>query len=124
MQLVRQYVQQYFGVRIGTQMAAVIANQKLGQLIVIGQISVVSKTDTIGRIDVERLRLTRPGSSCGRIANVANTDVALETHHVPASKYVPHETIALALFQSVFVTPRHDAGGILTAVLHDRQRTV
>jgi hypothetical protein len=48
--------------------------------------------------------------------NVADAGVAGQTQHVTMTKHVPHETVALALLQTI-LAPGHDAGGILPPML-------
>ena len=55
LQLVREDIEQHFGIGIGRQVAAVLTNQHVSQLVVIREIAVVREADTVGRIHIERL---------------------------------------------------------------------
>jgi hypothetical protein len=53
-----------------------------------------------------------------------DTDMTLQTKHVAVSEDVPDQAITAALLQAVLRAPRHDAGSILTAMLHHGQRVI
>ena len=56
LQLMRKDIQQYFRVGVRIEMPPVFAGEQPGEFIIVGQITVVSQADTVGRIDVKRLR--------------------------------------------------------------------
>jgi hypothetical protein len=103
--------------------STVLFSEHLGQLIVVGQIAVMTQTDAVWRIYIERLRFSGSRPPRRRIAYVTNTDIAREAQHVPVTKHITHQTIALALPQAV-LAPGYDARGILAAMLQDSQCVV
>ena len=123
LQLRGKHVQQHLGVRRGVEMAPILVNEDRGELRGVRQIAVVRKTDAVGRIDVERLRFGGAIAAGGRVAHVADADVALQLHHVVLLEHVAHEAAALAHVQLAFARG-HDAGRILPAVLQHGQRVV
>ncbi len=54
---------------------------------------------------------------------MADTDISRQAKHMPGAKDIPHQTIALALLQTVRA-PGHDAGRILAAMLENGERIV
>ena len=82
-----------------------------------------AEADAVGRIHVERLRLGGAVAAGGRIAHVADADVAGELEHVPLLEHVAHQACALARAQPP-LEGGHDAGRILAAVLQHRQRII
>ena len=89
----------------------------------VGQIAVVRQADAVGSIDVERLRLGGAVAAGGRIAHVADADVARQLQHVLLLEHIAHQAGALARAQPA-LEGGHDAGGILAAMLQHRQRIV
>ena len=122
-QFVREHVQQHLGVVIGAQVTSILARQQLREILVVGQVAVVRETDAVRRIDVKRLGLRRTRAARRRIADMANTDVAAQSHHVAGAEHVAHETVGLALLQA-FLAPSDDTGAVLTAMLHDGQGVI
>ena len=59
----------------------------------------------------------------GGIADVADADIALELDHVLLLKHIAHQPGVLAHEQLAGLAG-HDAGGILAAVLQNRQRVI
>ena len=47
LQLVREHIEQHFGIRVGRQMPAIFANQQLSQLVVVRQVAVVREANTV-----------------------------------------------------------------------------
>jgi hypothetical protein len=123
LQLGSEHVQQHFGIGSGVEVAAILARYHLGELGGVGEVAVVREADAIGRVDVERLRLGGAVTAGGRIAYVADADVAPELEHVMLLEHVAHQPRALAHAQRAF-RGHHDAGGILAAVLQHRQRII
>ena len=121
LQFVCQDIQQHLGIRVSAQVTAILANQELCKLVVVSQIAVVCKANTVGRIHVERLcfgRLCAPGR---RVANVTNANVAFQAHHMLATENVAHQTVTLALLEAELLAPGHDARRVLAAVLQHGQ---
>ena len=123
LQLAREHVEQHFGIRRRVEVAAIFADQHVGELRRVGQVAVVREADAVRRVDVERLRLGRAVATGRRIAHVADADVALQLQHVPLLEHVAHEADVLAQEQLAFVLG-HDARGILAAVLQHGQRVI
>ena len=90
LQLVREHIQQYLGIRVGAQVAPVLPGQELGQLVMVGQVAVMREADAIRRIHVERLRFGGLGTARGRIPNMADADVPGQSQHMPVPEYVAH----------------------------------
>ncbi len=104
-------------------MAAVLAGEDLGQLGGVGEVAVVGKTDAVGRVHVERLRLGGAVAAGGRVAHVADTQLPLQLKHVVLLEHVAHQARALARVQLTFIGGG-DAGGVLAAVLQHRECVV
>src|SRR5210317_1957400 len=54
---------------------------------------------------------------------MTDTHVAGQAQHVPVTKHIPHQSIALALVQTV-LTPGDDTGGVLATMLQHGQRII
>jgi hypothetical protein len=119
LQLGGEYVQQHFGVRLGVEVAPILARDHFGELRGIGQIAVVGQTDAVGRIDVKGLGLGRVVTAGSRITHMAYADMAAQLEHVMLFEDIAHQTLALADEQLALLRG-HDAGGILPAVLQYR----
>ena len=119
----REDVQQHFGVRVGTQVPAILAHQQVRKLVVIGQVAVVRKADAVGRIDIEGLRLGRLRPTRRRVAHVADAHVAGKAQHMAGAEHVPYQPVGFALFQSL-LAPGDNACRILATVLHHRQAVI
>jgi len=104
-------------------MPPVLMDEDGGQLRGVGEIAVMRKTNAVGRIDVERLGFGGAVAACGRIAHMADADVALQLHHVMLLKDVAHQARALPDIKLAFARG-HDARCILAAVLQHGQRIV
>ena len=123
LQLGGEYVQQHFRIRFAVEMAPILADQHLRQFGGVGQVAVVRQADAIGCVHEERLRLRGSVATGGRIAHVADTDLAGELEHVLLFEDVAHEARAFARAQAP-LEGRHDARGVLTAMLQHRQRVI
>ena len=124
LQLVRQYVEQHFGIGTGVDMAQILPEHLFLQLRRVGQVAVVREHHAEGRIDVERLRFRRIGRRARRrIAAMGDTHVARQSAHVARAENVAHEAGALVHEKGV-VLARGDAGRILSAMLQDHQPIV
>jgi hypothetical protein len=102
---------------------SIFPNQHLGQLASIGQIAVVSQADAVRRIDVEGLRILRTVGTGGGVTNMADADVALELEHVLLLKHIAYQAGVLA-HEKLAALRRHDARGVLAAVLQHCQRVI
>src|SRR5690554_6761170 len=69
------------------------------------------------------LGLRLAGGAGGRVAHVADAQVALEAGHVASVEDVPHQPVALAQ-QEAALMPGHHAGGVLSAMLKHRQGVI
>ncbi len=123
LQLGRQHIEQHFGIGTGIEMAAVLAHQHLGKFARVRQVAVVAETNAVRRVHVERLRVIRAVCAGGGIADVPDPDVALEFEHVLLLKHIAHQPRILA-HEEFAVLRGHDAGGILAAMLQNRQRVI
>src|SRR5262245_30731455 len=118
-----EYVEQDFRVGLGVQVATILAHQYLGELGHVGEITVVTKADAVGRVHIEGLRFGSAVTSRRRITNVPDAIVALQLQHVPLLEDIPHQAAALAL-EKLAILRGHDARGVLAAMLQNRQRIV
>src|SRR5437899_2444950 len=123
LQLGSEDVQQHLGIRGGVEVTAVLADQDLRELGGVGEVAVVPEADAVGRVDVERLRLGGAVAAGGRIAHVADADVALELEHVMLLEDVAHESAALAHVE-LALAAGGDAGGVLAAMLQHRESVI
>ena len=122
-QFVREHVEQHLGVRAGIDMAQIGGEQLLLELIGVGQVAVVGQGDAVGRIDIERLGFGLARRTGGRVADMTDAHIALQPLHVTRMEHVPYQPVVLAQQKATFI-PGHHAGGILSAVLQDRQRVI
>jgi hypothetical protein len=76
----------------------------------------VTERDSVGRIDVERLRLGGHRGTGGGITHLPDTDISFKALHMTGMKDVPHQPVVLAQVQPSLVTS-HDTGSILPAML-------
>src|SRR4029077_3607751 len=81
------------------------------------------EADAVGRVDVEGLRLGGVVAAGGRVAYVANADIALEPEHVVLLEHVADQPPALADGE-LPLARGGDASGVLAAVLQHRERIV
>ena len=122
-QLAREHVEQHFRIGAGVEMTEVFADQHFRELGGVRQVAVVPEADAVRRVDVERLRFGGGVAARGRIAHVADADVALQAQHVALLEDVAHQAVLLA-HEQLAVVAGHDAGGVLAAVLQHRQRVI
>jgi len=120
LQFVGENIEQDLGIRACAQVPAILFCQHLGQFVVICQIAVVTQTNTVGRIHIERLRFGSPRTTRRWVANMTDADITGEAQHMTLSKCVADKTVALALPQSVFA-PGYDACCILSPMLQHGQ---
>ena len=81
------------------------------------------QADAVGGVDVEGLRLGGAVAAGGRVAHVADADVALQLEHVVLLEDIAHQACALAHVE-LALAGGGDAGGILAAVLQHGERIV
>ena len=82
----------------------------------IGQISVVTKADPVGRIHIKGLRQGRAFTAGCGVTYMADAHGATQALHVILPKHVAHETDRLALLK-IAIGKRHDARSILATML-------
>ena len=111
-ELVREHVQQHFGVGVGVEVAVILLLDEPLQLVGVDEIAVVREADAVRRVHVERLRLRKARAAGRRVAHVPEADVARELQHVALEEHVADQAVALANAQAAAVV-RHDAGGVL-----------
>src|SRR3989344_650925 len=123
LQLVRENIEQDLGIRIGVDVAQVLAVQLVLQLIGIREITVVRQRQAIGGVHVKRLGLGRGIAARGGIAHVADAHVALEAEHVALLEHVAHLAVVLAQMDALILAGE-DTRGILTAMLQNQHAIV
>ena len=122
-ELVREHVEQHFGVGIRVEVAVILLLDEAFELVGVDEVAVVRETDAVRRVHVERLRLGNRRAAGRRITDVPEADVTAELEHVPLLEHVADEAVALADAQASRVV-RHDARGVLASVLQHRERIV
>ena len=124
LELQRQHVEQHLGIGVGVDVAEIELEELALQRLAVGQVAVVRERDAERRVDVERLRLELRGRAArGRIAAVADADVAEEVAHVARAEHVAHVAARLVHVERRAVVG-DDAGGVLAAVLQQQQPVV
>ena len=124
LQLVRQHVEQHFGIGIGVDVPQILQVHLALEFVGVGQVAVVRQHDAERRIDVERLRLVGVvGRTGGRIATVADSPVADQVAHVARAEHVAHQARPLVHVELRAVCGG-DAGGVLPAMLEHLQAIV
>jgi hypothetical protein len=123
LQLVREHVEQHFGIGIGVDVAAIVLEHLAAQRLGVDQVAVVRERDAERRVHVQRLRLGGTFGTGGRITAMTDADAAAQRQHAVAIEHVAHEAAALVQAQAVAVDGG-DAGGVLAAVLQDGERVV
>ena len=123
LQFVGKDIEQDFRVGAGIDVTQVLTEQVLHQGLGVGQIAVMSQGNTVGRIDIKRLRLGRGGATRSGIAHMADTHISLQAQHMAGMKHVAHQTVVLSQVQPVVVTG-HDAGSILATMLQYGQTVI
>src|SRR5690606_13466316 len=123
LQAVREHVEDDLGIGFGVEMPPVGMEQRLLQLAGVDEIAVVDDGNAERRVGVERLRLVRAGGAGGGIAHVANADVALQLFHAFLVEHVRDQAIVLVDVNPA-IRPRENSGGVLSAMLQDRQGVI
>src|SRR5690625_6940057 len=104
-------------------MAQIGLKQILVQFSGVGEVAVMGQGNAVRRVDVERLCQRRAGASGGWIAHMANTNVTRQTLHMAGTENIPYQAVGFLLRQLTAVA-RHDASGVLAAVLQYGQSIV
>jgi hypothetical protein len=102
--LVREDVQENFRIRVGVDVAAIVAKHLDLELFTVGEIAVVSQRNAERRIDIERLRLLFTGRPCRRIAALPDAGVTQQRTHVPGAEYIAHQAIRLVHAERIAAT--------------------
>ena len=124
LQFVRENVEQHFGIRIGIDVPQVLAEQIAFELIGIGQVAVVPEHEAERRIDVERLRFRgRPRRARCGVTRVPDAAGAEQAAHIAGAEDVAHHALGL-VHEELALQQRHDAGGILAAMLQHEEPVV
>ena len=122
-QFMGEYVQQDFRIRVGIQMPAIVSDDQPRELVGVDQIAVVSQGNSVGRIDVKRLRLGHARRTRRGIPDMPESDIASQPHHVVLLEDIADQAGALAQVQlTAFLG--HDARGVLPPVLEIGQGIV
>ena len=123
-QLVRQDVEQHFRVAVGVDVAVIGLENFLLERMRVGQVAVVHQDQAIGRVDVEGLGLFfTEGVACGRVAHLAQANVAWQGAHVARAKNVAHHPLGFVHVELVALLC-DDARRVLAAVLQEQQGVV
>jgi hypothetical protein len=102
LQLMRQDVEQDFGIGIGIDVATIQPEHLALELLGVGQVAVVPENDTEGRVHVKRLRLGKVVGRTGcRIAHMADTPVTRERAHIAGAENVAHQPRALVQVKGI-----------------------
>jgi hypothetical protein len=91
----------------------------------VGQVAVVHQHDAEGRVDVERLRLFLAVGIAGRrVAHLAHAQLPGQARMLRVRNTSRTMPLALCMKNLRPCVARHDAGGVLAAVLQQQQRVV
>ena len=105
-------------------MAQIAGINGADKLIGIGEIAVVRERDAVGRVHIKRLRLGRAGRARGRVAHMADAIIADEALHLALAENIAHEAVVLVQKKTTVPVAGCDPGGILPAMLQNRQRVI
>ena len=122
-ELVREHVEQHFGIGLGVDVAAVLLEHLAPQRVGVDQVAVVRQRDAVRRVDVERLGFVGAVAAGGRVAAMADADAALEQRIAASSNTSLTRPLPLCT-RSLRAVGRGDAGGVLAAVLQHGQAVV
>jgi hypothetical protein len=95
----------------------------VAQFIGVGQIAVVGNTDTIGRVNIKRLRQSWTRAAGRRITNMADANVTHQSCHMLIEEDISRQADAFANMKFTIVVG-DNTSGILTAMLQDSQRII
>ncbi|MNI55712.1 hypothetical protein D3C73_1106780 [compost metagenome] len=122
-QFISEHVQQHFAVRIGIDVAAVLLEHLLAQVLGVDQVAVVGQRDAVRRIDVERLCLVHAFRASGRVAHMGDTDTAFQGGHGACIEDIADQASSLLHPQAAAVDGG-DARRVLAAMLEDGQAVI
>ena len=122
--LMRENIEQRLRIRMRVDMAQIAGINGADKLIGIGEIAVVRERDAVGRVHIKRLRLGRAGRARGRVAHMADAIIADEALHLALAENIAHETVVLVQKKTTVPVAGCDPGGILPAMLQNRQRII
>jgi len=124
LQLVRQHVQEDFGIGVRVDVAAVDAIERFTQFAPVGQVAVVGQHDAERGVDVERLGLFFAGAGAGGgVADLADAGRAGQRAHVARAEHVAHQAVRLVHIELVALR-RRNARGVLPAMLQQQQAVI
>src|SRR5690554_398592 len=104
-------------------MAQICTEQILAQFVGIGQIAVMSQSNTVRAVHIERLGFGGTGTACGGIAHMAYANIAHKTVHVTGMENVPHQAIVFTQKKAI-ILERYNTCRILASVLKYSQRII
>ena len=113
-------VEQKLGVALGVDVAHHPISHEALQLLGVGQVAVVGDADAKRVVGVEGLRLGATARTSGGVPDMTQTDVAAQFGHVMGLEHILDEAVGLAQVEAA-VVGRDDSGGVLAAVLQDRE---
>ena len=123
-QLVRQHVQQHFGIGVGVDMPAVALEELLLERLGVGEVAVVGQGDPERGIHIEGLRLfLTHGRTRRGVADMANARTARQRPHVAGAKDVPHQPAALVNREGAAAAGA-DTGCVLSPMLQKQQSVI
>ena len=124
LQFVGKHIEQDFRVGLGINMSSVTTVHIVLQFGRIGKISVVTKNNAKGGIDIKRLGFFGAHSASGcRVANMPNAHLAKKVTHVAGSKDIAHKSRS-PRHKNAFSLGRCNARCILTPMLKQKQGVV
>jgi hypothetical protein len=123
LQLMREHIEQDFRIGLGIDVAQILDEDVLLQLLGVGEVAVVRQHDAVGGVDIERLRLGGTRQTGGRVADMADPHIAAQVHHMLVAEDVSRQARLLAHEQTVAVAG-DDTCGVLPAMLQDQQGVV
>ncbi|VXB85393.1 hypothetical protein PSEUDO8O_20039 [Pseudomonas sp. 8O] len=121
--LMGKHVEQHFRIGIGVHVTQIGLVDFLGQLLDVGQVTVVRQGDAVRRVDVERLSFGRAGATSSRVAHMADAHMTDQALHMPLLEHVTYQTIVLAQEQAAIMAG-DNTGSILAAVLEDGEPVI
>ena len=121
---VRQYIEQHLGVALGVDVAVVGAEQLCLEGLRIGQVAVVHQHNTKRGVDIKGLGLfVAVGVASGRVAHLAQTEVARQRAHIAGAKHIAHHALGF-VHEELAVLLGHDSGGVLPPMLQEQQGVI
>ncbi len=121
-QFLSEHVQDGLDVVIRVEEAVVLVEQDFLKLGVVNDIPVVGHDDPVGRVDEEGLGVFSPSSSDGRVAGVAQADVASQADGMLGSKDISNQAVSLFGVETAVIGD--DARRILASVLDGKKALI